>query len=189
MSTEVEYEDELLKRARRAYELGRLKHALVRAALLSGAVACVGTWLVHAQAWTFTPITFAIWAGVWWYGGVLLSSAHYGLAAGAVTFLLPLSWLRPCCRPGAMMQGPVCTMPEMCVLAGALVGLPLAALVLKRSEGRTWEAALGMALGVVSLASVKCGLLFLGEALGLLAGLALGIATASAFELWKPRNA
>jgi hypothetical protein len=189
MTTEFEHDDALLRRARRAYELGRVKQALLRAGLLSAAVACLGTWLVDVRAWTFAPITFAIWAGVWWYGGVLLSSAHYGIAAGALTFLLPLSWLRPCCHPGAMMQGPVCTMPEMCVLAGALVGLPLAALVLRRSEGRTWEAALGMALGVLSLASVKCSLLFMGEALGLFAGLALGIATASAFEGQKPRNA
>lgn len=180
--------DDLLKRARRAYELGRLKQALLRAALLSGAVALLGTWLLDARAWTFAPITFAIWAGVWWYGDVLLSSAHYGIVAGGVTFLMPLSWLRPCCVPG-MMNGPVCTMPEMCVLAGALVGLPLAALVLRRSQGRTLEAALGMALGVVSLATIKCSLLFVGEALGLLSGLALGIAAASAFDIRRPRAA
>jgi hypothetical protein len=189
MSLDLQLDEQmLLKRARAAYERGRMQHGLLRAALLALSVAALGSWLVDARAFWWAPVTFVIWAAVWWRGGVLLASAHYGLAAGAITFLLPLSLLRPCCRPG-MMQGPVCTMPEMCVLAGALVGLPLAAQVLRRSAGRPLEAALGMALGVISLATVKCSALFMGEALGLLGGLVLGIAAASAVNAWSPRSA
>jgi hypothetical protein len=178
MSAELDIDAALLRRARSAYELGRIKLGSLRAALLTLAVAGVGSWLFGSHAWRWAPLTFAAWTLSWWRGGVLLRSSHYGLAAGAIAFLLPMSVLRPCCRPG--MQGPVCTMPEMCVLAGMLVGLPLAVLGLRQAEERPYEAALGMALGVLSLVAMKCAALFVGEALGLLGGITLGIAAASA---------
>ena len=183
MSSQVDHE--LMKRARTSYEMGRLKVGGLRAALLTLCVNSIAMLVVDARAWVWAPLTFALWTALWWRGGALLSSAHYGLAAGAITFLLPLSVLRPCCRPG--MDGPVCTMPEMCVLAGAVVGLPLAFLGLRRARGRLLEATLGMGLGVMSLAAVKCHALFIGEALGLLGGIALGIAAASAVAALAPQ--
>lgn len=187
MRAELEIDQALMKRARTAYEWGRIKLGGLRAAILTVFVAGLGTWLVGADALRWAPLTFALWTLLWWRGGVLLRSGRYGLAAGAITFLLPLSLLRPCCVPG--MEGPVCTMPEMCVLAGALVGLPLAALGFRHAQGKAHEAALGMGLGVLSLATVKCGALFAGEALGLLGGLALGIVAASAVSVLTPRRA
>jgi hypothetical protein len=187
MMTEHKADGALMRRARRAYELGRIKSGSLRAALLTMFVTGLGSLLVDAHAWAWAPLTFVLWTLLWWRGGVLLASAHFGLAAGAITFLLPMSLLRPCCRPG--MDGPVCTMPEMCVLAGALVGLPIALLGLRAAHGRSQEAALGMGIGVISLATVKCSALFIGEAVGLLGGLTLAIAAASAAHALIPNRA
>ncbi|HEX6241489.1 MAG TPA: hypothetical protein VFZ61_11365 [Polyangiales bacterium] len=176
-------------RARRAYELGRARGALLRAALLATATAVVGTSLVDPNAWMFAPVTLVLWFVAWWRGGVLLQAAQSGLAAGAVTFMLPLSLLRPCCIPGAGGVAPVCTMPEMCVLVGAGVGLPLALLVLRNDQGRRLEAAVGLSMGALALASVKCSTLFAGEALGLLAGLGAGFAAAAAVGALRAKSA
>lgn len=178
MTTTANHEPALMARARRAYELGRLRGALLRAALLALVSAAAGSVLVSSQAWAWAPLTFVLWTFAWWYGGGLLSSARYGLAAGAFTFLFPMSWLRPCCAAGQSMA--TCTMPEMCVLAGALVSLPFLSLGMRKGGPRRLETAVGLALGVLSLATLKCSALFAGEALGLLAGLGLGLAAASA---------
>jgi hypothetical protein len=187
MSTELQNDQVLMKRARTAYEVGRLKLGATRAILLTLCVVALGTQLADTHVWLWAPPILLLWTALWWRGGPLLKSAHYGLAAGAITFLLPLSVLRPCCRPG--MTGPVCTMPEMCVLAGALVGLPLAVLGLRHTRGRLLEAALGLGLGGMSVAAAKCGALFVGEAIGLLSGLALGIVAASTLRAVVPQRA
>jgi hypothetical protein len=179
----------LLARARTAYELGRARGALLRALLLAASTALLGSAAVDAGAWQWAPITFVIWAFVWWRGGVLLSSGYYGVLAGALTFLFPMSLLRPCCRPGADGTMPTCTMPEMCVLAGALIALPLATWVLRKGGAKRAQAASGMALGVLSLATLKCSALFMGEALGLLAGMGLAIVTATALYGFAPKRA
>ena len=171
-----------MARARLAYELGRMRGALLRGALLAVAVAAAGRWLIEGGGWVWAPFTFALWAGLWWRGGPVLTGARYGLAAGALTYLMPLSLLRPCCRAGMVDMSATCTMPAMCVLAGAVVGVPLSALVMRRCAARPVEAAVGMILGVLCVAAVKCSALFLGEALGLLGGVALGIATTAALN-------
>ena len=181
-----ESESRLMERARKAYEVGRLRGALLRALLLAVGVAAAARSLVDDSAWIWAPLTFALWAAIWWRGGELLIGARYGVAAGAVTYLMPLSLLRPCCRAGMVDMTATCTMPEMCVLAGGVVGVPLAMLVIRRCAAHPFTGAAGMALGAVSVAAAKCGALFAGEALGLLAGVALGI-TASTALSYAPR--
>jgi hypothetical protein len=171
---------ELLARARRAYELGRLQAAAWAALLLATGGALLGTLLVGPRAAAWAPLMFVLWLVFGWRGGALLRGARYGLVAGALTFVLPLWLLRPCCRWGSGGMTTVCTMPEMCVVLGALVGLPLSAWVLSRREAHKLELSAGMWLGVVSVAAFKCSALFYGEALGLLGGLALGMLAASA---------
>jgi mannitol-specific phosphotransferase system IIBC component len=180
----------LQQRARRAYELGRLRAAARSALLLAGLGALASRLLIGPRSMGWAALTFALWLVLGWRGGALLRGARYGLVAGAATLLLPLSLLRPCCRWDASGMAS-CTMPEMCVALGALVALPLSALVLTRREPRQLQLASGVWLGVVSLAAFKCSALFMGEALGLLAGLALGMAVASAFSLLgaQPRRA
>lgn len=179
-------ESAFMERTRRAYELGRLRAALPRGALLALCVAVFARWVVAGSAWAWTLLTFALWSALWWRGGALLTGARHGLAAGALTSLMPLSLLRPCCRAGAVDMAATCTMPEICILAGALVGVPLSALALRRAPARPFEAAAGVLLGVLCVAVVKCSALFAGEALGLLGGVALGI-TASAAIHGAPR--
>lgn len=169
----------LHKRARRAYELGRLRAAVVTALVLSGIGAVTSSWVIGPRSAWFAPVTFLIWLGVSFRGGAMLRSARYGLIAGALTLVLPLSVLRPCCRWDAAGMGH-CTMPEMCLVMGALVGLPLSVWVLSRGSERRFEAALGLWLGVMSFAAFKCSALFAGEALGLLAGIGLGVLVAGA---------
>lgn len=169
-------------RARVAYELGRLRGALLRGALLAVSVAAAGRWLVDGASWAWAPFTLALWSAIWWRGGPLLAGARYGLAAGGLTYLMPLSLLRPCCRAGVVDMAASCTMPEMCVMAGAVVSVPLSALVMRRCATQPLEGAFGMVLGVLCVAAVKCSALFVGEALGLLGGVALAIAVTTALN-------
>jgi hypothetical protein len=154
---------------RRAYELGRLRAGAQSALLLSLCAASVAL-LLGERPWIKLPITFVVWLGVHYWGRALLRGARLGAVAGFVTALLPISWLRPCCAPGAMVT---CTMPEMCVVSGAVVGLALAALMPR--SGSRLESALGMMLGALSVVWLKCSLLAWGEALGLVGGLLAGI--------------
>lgn len=161
-----------LSRARRAYELGRVRVAAQSALLLSLGAASIAL-LLGERPWLKLPVTFVVWMGVHYWGRGLLRGARLGAVAGFATSLLPMSWLRPCCAKGALVT---CTMPEMCIVSGAAVGLALA-LFMPRTGNRL-ENALGMALGALSLVWLKCSLLFWGEALGLVGGLLAGMAAA-----------
>lgn len=177
-------QETLRRRARRAYELGRLRGAVVSAALVAGTGALLGHLIVGPRAALWAPLTFAMWCLASFRGGVMLRGAHYGLVAGGLTFLVPLSVLRPCCRWDASGMAN-CTMPEMCVVMGALVGLPLCAWALSLCQSRRLEAGFGVWLGVGSMAAFKCSALFAGEAMGLFAGAAIGVVLATA--LGSPR--
>ena len=168
-------------RLRRAYELGRLRVSAVRAALVTAPIALVAGIVTGAPALVWIPVTFAAWMLAQWRGGPLLRGTFFGLVAGIVTYALPLSILRPCCSPERMAALPpgaaCCTMPGACLGAGALVGFVLAAFVpLGPARVRT---AAGMALGVASVAILRCSTLFIGEAFGLLGGVVAGVAAAA----------
>jgi hypothetical protein len=181
-------EDSALKtHARRAYELGRLRAAARGALLVATVCALLGSLLLGRAALVWAPLTFLLWLWLGFRGGPLLRGARYGLLAGGLTLLLPMSLLRPCCRFDETGMAS-CTMPEMCVALGVLVGLPLSVLLLSRREPQRLVASLGMWLGVLSAASFKCSALFAGEALGLLGGLALGVLTANAVSMLGART-
>lgn len=162
-----------LRAARRAYELGRLR-AAARWAITLTLVAASIALLLGERPWAKLPFAFVLWCAVAFRGRDLLRGARLGVVAGLFTSLWPMSWLRPCCVPGATVS---CTMPGMCVAFGALIGLALASFLPR--TGNRLESALGMALGALSLVWLKCALLLWGEALGLVAGLLLGIAAAT----------
>lgn len=167
------------RRARRAYELGRLRSSLEKAALVTALVALLGWVTAGASSLRLLPLTLVIWALVHWVGQSVQRGALYGLLGGVVTQLLPMSILRPCCDMNATPGADCCTMPGACLLAGAAVGVAMAAVV---PFGRaSWkQTATGMAAGLTSVAVLKCATLFGGEALGLVAGLVGGLALASA---------
>jgi hypothetical protein len=67
-------------------------------------------------------------------------------------------------------------MPSACWAVGAVLGLGTALLLPNAPAGRRTEAVLGMILGVLSIAVLGCSMLFLGETVGLLGGMAAAIA-------------
>ena len=179
----------LYQRARRAYELGRLRTASIFAVALATLVAVAAYFAVGPQALPWAAWTLIVWVVVGWRGGAMLHGARRGLYAGALTFLLPLSLLRPCCKPGLVMTSDCCTRPELCIAAGAAIGLGLA-LFLPRNKGASrWETAGGMVLGVLSVAVLKCAKLFAGEALGLVGGRAMGVLVVSTVSALRASRA
>ncbi|HYP78355.1 MAG TPA: hypothetical protein VER12_20425 [Polyangiaceae bacterium] len=161
--------------ARRAYELGRFRVALVRALWVALPVAVWGVFTSGRAGLLVLPLTFTAWAFLHFRGDELLRGAWYGLLGGLATSVLPMSVLRPCCDMTAAAGANCCTMPGACLGAGALVGMLLAAAV-PFGRAAWWRTALGIALGMASIAVLKCATLFAGEAVGLAGGLAAGVA-------------
>ena len=117
----------------------------------------------------------------------LLRCVLVGLVGGVVTYALPLTVLRPCCSAEAMATGTsCCTMPSACLGAGALLGFALAAFV-PLGPSR-WRTALGMSLGVGSVAILRCSTLLGAEALGLMGGLLGGVVAATGARLVVARK-
>ena len=170
------------REARRAYELGRLRSATWRAVLVAIPIAVFGFVTSGRSSVMAIPLTIAAWIFAYWRGDVLLRGAFYGLLGGLVTSVLPMSILRPCCAVGAPMGPDCCTMPGACLGAGVLVGVVLAVAV-PFGKATWWRTALGMALGMTSVAVLKCTTLFAGEAFGLVGGLMAGVLAATAARL------
>lgn len=182
------------KAARRAYELGRLRASLPKAAVITAGAALLAALALGPRALLWSPVTLLVWAFVEWRGAWLREGARRGLVAGVAAIFLPLSILRPCCRIEDGASAASCgteTMPQACVVAGVLLGLSLAVLLPRAPSARRIEAAVGMALGVGSVAALRCAPLVLGEAIGLLGGLMAGVAAASVARAWvdRPRAA
>jgi hypothetical protein len=172
------------KRARsaslRAYERGRLQTAALHAVTFGLLVAGLSLIFVGARSWTWLPLTLAAWGFVEWRGAGLLRGGRVGALAGAVTVALPMSILRSCCKPGALerMGADCCSMPGACAGAGVVVGLVMASLL--PLNGARRGTVLGMVLGIIAVAPMKCSTLLVGEALGLVGGLFAGVVAASA---------
>jgi hypothetical protein len=79
-------------------------------------------------------------------------------------------------------------MPGACVAAGALFGLSLALLVPRVPSEHRVTTAIGMVLGVGSVAALRCGALLFGEAAGLIGGLAAGVIAANLARAWMDRG-
>ncbi len=173
---------------RRAYELGRLKFSARFAFVLTAIVATAAALAVGRQALPWTGLTLVVWLVLGWRGGALLQGAKRGLFAGVATFLLPLSILRPCCRPGVVMTADCCTRPELCIFAGAALGFALAAFLPAKKDSPRFETAAGMVLGVLSVAVLKCSALFMGEAIGLLGGLSMGVVVVQGISAARHRR-
>lgn len=181
--------DSAYRATRRQYELARLARGLGHSSLvviLIGVVAGV-MFGVSALVWlpvSLVALTFTEWRGSFWMRG-----ARRGLLAGFGATLLPLSVLRPCCGLDAKAMGVACcVMPSACWAVGALVGLAMALFLPKAPEGRRWEAALGMILGVTSVAVTRCSTLFMGEAVGLLGGIVAAVAASGLARIWLDRT-
>jgi hypothetical protein len=167
--------------ARRHYELGRLRDALIRATVVVLLAAAVTGLAIGKAALVWLPLTFAVAVFTEWQGRSWMKGARRGVGAGFIALLLPLSILRPCCAAdrAAALSASCCTMPAICWVTGGALGLALSLVLPKDAAGRRWEAALGTLLGVMSITVVRCSALFLAEAAGLLGGLLAGVVAAS----------
>ena len=176
--------------ALRAYELGMLRLGVARGAAVACLVAILsaaGIARLPSNVWLL-PI-FAAWTFVGWRGALVWRGALSGLGAGLLALALPLSILRPCCA--SMMTATDCSMPQVCIGAGAVLGL-VAVLTLPRLRTPSeWARASGGALlAVVSIVATRCVTLFIGETLGLAAGLlASALAVSMARAWWSRRYA
>src|SRR6266851_8482019 len=101
--------DKLRQRALRAYEWGRLRHAVVKAwpALL---LTAISWWLCHEPGLSFAigASLFALAIGLFWYGRVPALAANAGMKAGMVAFAVPVlayhSYFAPnCCTLSTML--------------------------------------------------------------------------------------
>lgn len=163
------------RKARRAYELGRLRQGALRAVALAlvagvGAFACAGP-----TALVWLPLTVLVWTGLEWRGGAVLRGGRVGAGGGLAALVIPLWAFRSCCRAGdAMMGKDCCNMTDACTMVGGAIGLLLAVFLVGAPRSERRERALGMVLALLAVASGKCAELLAGEALGLLGGLAAG---------------
>jgi len=174
-----------MKAARAAYEWGRALVALRKALIATAFAAVWGLVVTQHVVLRLLPVTFAVWVFVHWRGASMLRGAWYGLLGGLVTSLLPMSLLRPCCDPAMPPGMDCCTMPGACVAAGAAVGV-IAAMVVPTERKTWWQTGLGLALGMTSVAVMRCSTLVAGEALGLLGGLMLGTAAITSAKRFVP---
>ena len=168
----------LMGLARRSYELGRLRSAALRSLLALAFVGALGVLCVGRQAAPWALLSAALVLFTEWRGSLLAQGTRRGLAVGAISVLMPLSVLRPCCANGmmTMTDGSCCTMPSVCGAAGVALGLVLALWLPRATTGRRWEAPLGALLGALAVGAVRCSGLFGGEMLGLLGGLSASVA-------------
>lgn len=171
----------LEQRARRAYEWGLARDGLLRALVVLG----LAMLAARASSTALQPLALALlvlaWTFLGWRRGWWLRGARIGLLGGLATLLLPMSLLRPCCPPGMAACENCCASPGACSFVGLALGVALAALLPRHGDlGQRARAGIGMLLGVVSVGSVRCSGLFLGEALGMLAGLVGGAVTLGA---------
>src|ERR1700690_3552120 len=140
--------DSSKRTALRAYELGRARVALSRAAVATAIVAALAVALFGrgALAWCGLPLL------------ALARGAHPGFIAGLVALALPASVLRPCCDANMIANGACCTMPSVCGVSGIVIGLA-AALVWPREKGGRDHAlaGAGVVLGALSITAMRCG--------------------------------
>jgi hypothetical protein len=161
-----------MRRARRAYELGRARRALLGflpVLLLVGA-ACLFS---DRASWTaaFGLGMFLFGSVMLWYGRDLKRAVLPGVAAGSVPLILVL-----CARHfGHLCTGASCTSlcMQACAGGGVLAGLAVASVGNARRSGPGfWLAASGMALLTGAMA---CACLGISGVVGLTLGYGAGV--------------
>lgn len=177
-------------RARRAYEGGMLRLGLMRGAVVTGLVALLsvaGIAKLPSMAWLAGVLV--VWTLMGWRGALVWRGALGGVVAGLAALVLPLSVLRPCCA--TMVSATSCSMPQVCVGAGALLGLLVALTLPRLRTPSEWtRASTGALVAAMSLVASRCMSLFVGEAAGLAGGLlAAAVAVSAARAWWSGRHA
>jgi hypothetical protein len=160
------------RRARRAYELGRLRLSIPWA-ILAGTIGLLGTSVTGAGWFGITLSLLAASAAVAcvWYGRHLGRGVWPGVWVGSVAMGLALTaWA--CVDRGAT-GFLICELP--CAAAGAIIAIGAAFHSQRAAAAReTLLTLLGTVSIAAPLALIACGAVGLGGIAGLAAGLALG---------------
>lgn len=179
-------------RVRGAYERARARNGIFRGVLIAALVATTAVWKQDPMSAPLALIVLGVVAAAEWRGGAAASGIRVGLGGGFLALLAPNSVLRPCCAAHAGLAA-ACDcgmMSSSCWTAGALIGLIVGVLLPRARRARHLESAAGGVLAAVSVAAVRCAGLFLGEALGLLGGIIMGVAIVGTVSAWlQPKTA
>lgn len=173
--------DNFRARARRAYEWGRLRHALVSAcpALF---LAAVSAWLCHEpdpSAWIGASL-FALLTSLVWYGPTTSRAATAGLRAGMWAFALPVAVFSSHLAP--------ITLSSMLIVNGAG---GIGAGILLNMESSHLQTRRNLFLACASTVATLCGTLgcLLFGPIGL-AGMAAGVLlSTSSFAIYRQATA
>lgn len=164
----------LMRRARRGYELGRVRRALLGVAplLLIVPLAACST-ARPASTLLFGAATFAIGALLLWYGRDPQKAVLPGVAAGLVPLVMALCANRMhYCGPDGCTS--LCV--PACTLGGVLAGLVVARVGhVRRARVWYWLSASGLAL---LTGAMGCSCIGYSGIFGLGAGFALGLVPA-----------
>jgi hypothetical protein len=184
---------DLRTRALRAYERGRMWTSFVRAAVVVLATGALSWFVRGHESLLALPLVFVIVVGGEWMGNLVGQGMRRGAALGLVSWLVPMSVLRPCCATmdAAARGGACCTMPSCCVATGAVLGLVLAFFAPRANDTKNYMwGSVGLAAGALGVTALRCTGLFAGEALGLLGGITLAtLAVSFARLVWLRRVA
>jgi hypothetical protein len=164
---------DLEQRARRAYELGRIRNALPVLALIVPATALsLSCCPLPGASLVCGGLLSALCVGLLWYGRAPGRAVWPGLATGLLPFLTPLALHATghACAPGDCAL-----MPAACVSAGLLAGALLGFVLTRFPENR--RPSLFAAAVVAALAgSLGCVLMGASGVAGMSAGLVAGAA-------------
>lgn len=161
----------LKQRTRRAYELGRLRRALLGVVPVIG-ISALAAWVAHRPSSTlwFGLATAAIGAAMLWYGREPQKAVLPGIAAGLVPLTLALcaSQVHSC---GANGCSTLCV--PACALGGVVAGLAVARVGNRRGLGIWfWLSASSLALFT---GAMGCSYIGYSGVVGLVIGFAAGV--------------
>ena len=167
----MESPDQLAAKARRTYELGRIR-MVAKGLLPLVPVLVIAAALGRGSASLLLAVPLAVLcAGLLYYGRGLQHAVRPGLIAGAIPMIAAMSTMM--CAAGSRECAHWCVLT--CAGSGLIVGAWLGIAVLARRRS-----AIGVAAVIVATltAAMGCLPIGLGTLLGALAGLATGLAPA-----------
>lgn len=173
----------LLGRARRAYEVGRLRASLPTVAVVVPMVALSFVLCERYTATTCGGIALAaVLAAALWRGRHFARGARAGLVAGLGPLLLPLATCFHLCAGGVCLLA-----PAVCVLAGLMGGAALG--LHARHRVPTGPDAGGYLLAALTVAGLVGSLGCVIAGASGVAGMVVGLALGTAPVLWWPARA
>ncbi|HEU0105317.1 MAG TPA: hypothetical protein VFT38_04055 [Vicinamibacteria bacterium] len=164
----------LLGRARRAYEVGRLRASLPTVALVAPMVGLSILLCGRYAASACSGVALAaVLAAAAWRGQQFARGARAGLVAGLGPLLLPLALCLHLCAGGVCLLA-----PSICVAGGLLGGVAVGVRARGRADGSS-AGYLAVALSVTALTGcMGCLIAGVSGVLGMAAGMAAGAAPA-----------